>query len=79
MPHRYRHIRNGPRSVRPEFHVLMHTLKSELPLSEVQAQGARIGVANILFGRKDFGEGKSIKNDKYVFITLYLLQLIPTG
>ena len=61
MPHRYLHIRNGPRSVRPEFHVLMHTLKSELPLSEVQAQGARIGVANILFGRKDFGEGKIYK------------------
>lgn len=54
MPYRFRHIRNGPRSVRPEYYVLMHTLKPELHMSEAQAQGAIIGVSNILFGRKDF-------------------------
>ena len=62
MPHSYRHIRNGPRSVRPEYYVLMHTLKSELRLSEAQAQGAAmIRVANILFRRNDFGEWKIYK------------------
>ena len=58
MPYRFRHIRHGPHSVRPEYYLLTHQLKSELHMSEAQAQGAIIAVANTLFGRKEFGEWK---------------------
>ena len=56
MPFRFCHIRIGLRSVRPEYYKLTHKLKTELHLSEVQAQGAIISVADILFGRQEFGE-----------------------
>ena len=50
MPYKYRHIRKyGQRSVKNEYYVLMHKLKSELHMSENQAQGAICAVANILF------------------------------
>ena len=42
MPPQYRHIRHGPRSIKPEYYVTMHILKLELHLSENQAQGAII-------------------------------------
>ena len=38
MPQQYRHIRHGPRSIKPEYYVTMHILKLELHLSENQAQ-----------------------------------------
>ena len=40
MPEHYRHIRYGLRSVRPEYYITMHKLKSEFHLSENQARGA---------------------------------------
>ena len=58
MPFRFRHIQSGLRSVRPEYYKLTHKLKSELHLPEAQAQGAKISVANTLFGRQEFGEWK---------------------
>ena len=64
MPPQYRHIRHGPRSVRPEYYVTMHKLKSKLHLSENQAQGAICTVANNLFGRKEYGAWKRYERDK---------------
>ena len=66
MPFRFRHIRSGLRSVRPEYYMLTHKLKSELHLSEAQAQGAIVAVANILFGRQEFGEWKVFEKEKEV-------------
>ena len=64
IPFEYRHIRSGPRSVRLEYYILVHKLKSELHMSERQAQGAIVAVANILFGRKDLGEWKLYEKNK---------------
>ena len=52
LPYIYRHIRSGARSVRPEFYILIHKLKAQLHISEKQAEGAVVEVANTLFGRK---------------------------
>ena len=41
-------------------------MKNELHLSEAQAQAAIISVANILFGRQEFGEGKIYEKGKEV-------------
>ena len=66
MPFCFHHIRSGLRSVRSEYYKLTHKLKSELHLSEAQAQGAIISVANILFGRQEFGEWKIYEKGKEV-------------
>ena len=53
MPFRFCHNQNGIQSVMPEYYKLTDKMKTELHLSEVQAQGAIISVANILFGRQE--------------------------
>ena len=66
MPFHFRHIRSGLRSVRPEYYKLTDKLKSELHLSDTQAQGAIIPVANILFSRQEFREWKIYEKGKEV-------------
>ena len=51
MPEDYRHIRYGICSIRPEYYITMHKLKSEV-------QGEICTVANNLFNHKEFGEWK---------------------
>ena len=51
MPVRFRHVRESERSVRPEIHVLMNKLSSELHMSKNQIEGSILHVANLLFGR----------------------------
>ena len=66
MPFRFCHNQNGIQSVMPEYYKLTDKMKTELHLSEVQAQGAIISVANILFGRQEFGEWKIYEKGKEV-------------
>ena len=66
MPFSFCHIRSGLRSVRLEYYKLTHKLKSELHLSEAQAQGTIISVANILFGKQEFGEWKICEKGKEI-------------
>ena len=63
MPCRYRHIRTGQRQVRKEYYILAEKLKAELHMSEKQVHGSIIAVANVLFGRKEFGEWKAYNRD----------------
>ena len=58
MPYRYRHIRTGQRQVRKEYYILQ-----KLHMSEKQVHGSIIAVANVLFGRKEFGEWKAYNRD----------------
>ena len=51
MPHKYRYIRSGLRSVRPEFYTCVHKLKSMYHMSQRQAEAAVVEVGNCLFGR----------------------------
>ena len=76
MPYNYQHIRHGLWSVREEYYVVMHKLKSELHMSENQAQGAVCAVANILFGRKDHGQWKRYDKEK---ATNYNTLPVPTN
>ena len=52
LPLKFRHIRNGPRSVKPEIYKLMNKLSSEFHMSRAQVEAAIVNTANILFGRK---------------------------
>lgn len=52
IPIKYRHVRNGARSVSPELYELMHVLQSQFHVSKNQVEGSIINVANYLFGRK---------------------------
>ena len=56
LPYQYRHIRSGPRSVKPEVYIAKSILQSEYHMSDHQSDGAILVVANHLFGRKNFGE-----------------------
>ena len=58
LPEKYRHIRLGPHSVRPEIYMTIHQLMSEYHMSKRQAFGAVCTVANNVFGRKEYGEWK---------------------
>ena len=49
----YGNIRDRPCSIKPEYYVTMHKLKSELHLSENQQQGAICTLANNIFGRRE--------------------------
>ena len=64
LPFHYRHIRAGLRSVRPEYYQVMHILKAKYHMSENQAQGAIVTVANVLFNRKTFGKWKFFEKKK---------------
>ena len=63
LPYKYRHIREGPRSVKDEVYQVITILQSKFHLSNRQAEGAIITVANKLFGREKFGEWKPFKLD----------------
>ena len=58
LPTEYRHIRNGPRSVRPEIYTVVAELQAQYNMSHRQAEGAITVVANQLFGRSKYGEWK---------------------
>ena len=62
MPQQYRFIRDGPRSVRKEYYVLVQKLASKLHTSQTQAEGAIVETANNLFGR----QWKSFENNNPV-------------
>ena len=50
LPYKYRHIRHGLCSVRPEVYEVIKILQSKYHLSPNQAEGAIITVSNKLFG-----------------------------
>ena len=52
MPERYRHIRLGPRTVRPEVYETIDKLKSSYHMSQSQAEAAVIETGNKLYARK---------------------------
>ena len=54
----YGDIRDRPCSIKPEYYLTMHKLKSELHLSENQQQGAICTLVNNLFGRREYDEWK---------------------
>ena len=58
LPYKYRHIRTGQQSIRPEYYTVKSILQSEYHMSDHQSDGAIIVVANHLFGRKKYGELK---------------------
>ena len=49
MPLRYRNIRNGLRSVRPEIYMLLVKLKSKYHMSQHQAEAAIVETGNALW------------------------------
>ena len=51
MPARYRHIRSGPRTVRPEVYATISEMQAECHLSHSQSEKVIIKVANKLFNR----------------------------
>ena len=57
-------IRSGPRSIRPEYYILIHKLKNQHIMSENQSQGAIIEVANTLFVRNWKPYNKTKKDEK---------------
>ena len=69
MPHKFRHIRQGPRSVKPEINKVANILSATYHMSQSQVQGAIVTVANEQFGRKSLANGK--------FIVLLLLSIRP--
>ena len=58
LPYKYRHIRTGPWSIRPEYYTIRIILQSEYHMSDHQSDEAIIVVANHLFGWKNYGEWK---------------------
>jgi len=52
MPHRYQHLRESVRKVRPEVYETIDKLKSAYHMSQTQAEGAVVTVGNKLFDRK---------------------------
>ena len=52
IPERYRHVRLGPRKIRPELYETLDKLKSSYHMSQMQAEAAVIEVGNKMFGRK---------------------------
>ena len=50
LPYKYRHIRTGQQSIRPEYYTVKSILQSEYHMSDHQSDGAIIVVANHLFG-----------------------------
>ena len=55
LPFQYRHIRHGPHKTRSEVYEVMTHLKTYYHMSQRQAEGAIVTVANGLFGRDKFG------------------------
>ena len=51
LPARYRHPRDGLRSVKMELYAVMHLLKSKYHMSDSQVEGSIVTVANMMFGR----------------------------
>ena len=73
LPYKYRHLRDGLRSVKPEVYTVMQILQTKYHLSHAQSEGAIITVGNKLFGREEYGEWKaynvncvSINQDFYI-------------
>ena len=58
LPFKYRHIRDGLRSAKPEIYFLISKLSSDFLMSQNQIEGSIITTANELFGRKEFGKRK---------------------
>ena len=64
MPFKYRHVRHGLRSVRPEIYEAAHTLNAKYHMSRRQIEGAFIEVGKV-FGRewKAFSPNDTINQD----------------
>ena len=64
MPFKYRHVRHGLRSVRPEVYEIAHTLNAEYHMSRRQIEGSFVEISK-LFGRnwKAFEPNTTIDND----------------
>ena len=63
LPNRFRHPRDGLRSVRPSYYVAMDRMKAELHMSDAQGEGAICIVFNEMLERKKYGEWKAYKPD----------------
>ena len=64
MPSKYRNVRLGERQVRPEIYQVIQKLKSTLHMSQAQAEGSIVEIANTVFGRNKFGPWKVFKHNK---------------
>ena len=64
MPYRFRHVRHGLRSVRPEVYKAAHTLNSVYHMSSRQIEGAFVEIGHI-FGRdwKPYSQNSTITDD----------------
>ena len=71
MPFQYRNVRLGERRVRPEIYQAIQKLKSTLHMSQAQAEGSIVEIANTVFGRNKFGPWKVFEpNQPYDVNTL---------
>ena len=66
LPKKFRHIRSGLRSVKPEYYKLIEKFISVYHMSYNQAEAAVRETANHLFGREEFGKWKSFDPDQPV-------------
>ena len=62
MPSKYRNVRFGERKVRPEIYQVI--LKSKLHMSQAQAGGSIVEIANTVFRRNKFEPWKVFKHNK---------------
>lgn len=66
IPYKYRHTREGLRSVKPDIYFVMNVLSSQFHMSQHQVEGAIVTIANELFGRKTFGEWKIYESNNVI-------------
>ena len=64
MPYEYRYVWNGPRSVQEEYYIPIHSIKSELHVSEHRVKGSICISAKIVFGRNEYGTWKKYDKGK---------------
>ena len=64
MPSKYRNVRFGERQVRQEIYQVIQNQKSILNMSQAQAEGSIVEIANTVFGRNKLGLCKVFKHNK---------------
>ena len=64
MLSKYRKVRFGERQVRQEIYPVIQKLKSTFHMSQAQAEGSIVEIANTVFGRNKLGLCKVFKHNK---------------
>ena len=64
MSSKYRNVRLGERQVRPEIYQVIQKQKSTHHMSQAQAEGSIVEIANTVFGRNKFEPWKVFKHNK---------------